>query len=317
MTSAFAFLFPTRAKRAERKRVRAIETFLDQLEQYPFTVATTWDARHKHSHSNLQRVARNAKTCDDYAGHPALADLQRVLQTLPSYRAVIDICSITGLTATHNNCLDDLNPLPETMRFSKPYKENYGPFDESGMRELRRAVFDEFSPDTRSRKGLFSVTDVTWSGKRIADNTGASRRFSLWRRLSSRRYEPQRVRALIYPLELNTIALHSVLTDWRVFHVSRSPEIVGSYRAMRDLWPEGVCALDWQTSTRERQEEDWIIPLPHRVPLELQQRFAALHARLDLAGIEDPLREVCEAVSLARRSSRQAAPDIQLRAAKK
>ncbi|GBQ31941.1 hypothetical protein HLH34_18785 [Gluconacetobacter azotocaptans] len=310
MTSAFALLFASRKKRAERKRVQAISAFLDHLEQHPFKVATLRDPRKKHAHYDLERVVGNAETCDEHAGHPALGDLCRLIHKPPAYRAVIDILSVTGVSATHNNFVGNLDALPETMRFSDPYEENYGPFDQDGMEKLRQAVFDEFSPGTGSKTGLFSITDVTWSGKRIAGNTGASRRFSLWRRLSARNYKPERIHALIHPLELNKDALRKVLTDWRVVHVSRSPEIVSSYRAMRDVWPEGICALDYQTSWGDRREEDWIIPLPHQVPLEVQRRFAALHARLDLDGIEDPLREVCEAISLAQRSSVRSKPDI-------
>ena len=317
MISIFALLFASRTKRAERKRVQAISVFLDQLEKHPFTVATSWDPREKHSHYDLERVIDNARACDEYAGHPALADLQRLIRKLLPYRALIDIRSVTGVTATQNNLVGDLDALPETMRFSRSHAENYGPLGQSGIRELRRAVFEEFSPDTGSRAGLFSITDVTWSGKRIAGNSGASRRFSLWRRLSARDCRTQRIRAVIHPLELDTNALRAVLTDWRVVHVSRSPDIACSYRAMRDLWPEGICALAYQTSLPARRDEDWIIPLPHVVPKELQERFAALHTQLDLSGIEDPLRAVCEAISVAKRSPARTDRDIVLQPAKR
>ncbi|NIE81554.1 hypothetical protein [Asaia sp. As-1742] len=93
--------------------------------------------------------------------------------------------------------------------------------------------------------------------------------------------------------------------------MSRSLEIATSYHAMRAIWPDGIFALNYETSWEDRRDEDWIIPLPHRVPFEMQRRFADLHAQLGLNGIEDVLKGVCESISLSRRSPVRSKPDIE------
>ncbi|GEL54906.1 hypothetical protein ABO01nite_29130 [Asaia bogorensis NBRC 16594] len=303
-------MFACRQKRAERGRVQAVGAFLDQLEVHPFTVATMWDPQKRHAHYDLERVISSAATWRERLPHPAINDLLELIHRPASYHAEIDILSVTGVTATHNGLVGNLDALPETMRFCHPHAESYGPFDKDGMERLRQSVFAEFSPDTGSREGEFDIIDVTWSGKRIAGNSGASRRFSLWRRLSARSIGPVRIRGHIHPIELDMSALRAILTDWRILRVSRSSKIATSYNAMREIWPDGIFALNYETSWEDRREEDWIIPLPHRVPLEMQRRFADLHAQLGLNGIEDVLRGVCESISLSRRSSKRSKPDI-------
>jgi len=214
---------------------------------------------------------------------------------------MIDIRSITGVSHTQTNYVGNLYALPETMRFGT-HKVDFGPFDNAGMAKLRAAVYAEFSNETCKANPYFRITEVRWSGKRIAHNAGAARRFSLWRRLAPN----DRIKALIHPLELDLAALETLLTDWRIVYASSSGEISKAYYAMHVLWTDGILALDYDRSVRTKAGEDyWIIPLPHKVPAGLQEAFAELHAKLNVDALEDPLREVCEARSLALRSSKQ------------
>jgi len=130
-------LFAWRQRRAERRRVQAIGAFLAELENHPFTVATMSDPQKRHAHYDLERVVRSAEDWRARPPHPAINDLLKLIQRPTPYHAEIDILSVTGVTATHNGLVGNLDALPETMRFCNSHAESYGPFDEDGMERLR------------------------------------------------------------------------------------------------------------------------------------------------------------------------------------
>lgn len=317
MKSLLSSIFSLPSVRKKQRNIAVINDFLDELDRYPLVASRDRDPREDTKYYAFRRAVGSR---DDYHlafPHPALTALGKLLQKEPCYRALIDIRSITAVSASKGELIAELDTLPETMSFSGCHKPSFGPFSSAEMKKLRYDVYREFDPGMTSKHGLFSITDITWCQERIAGNAGASRRFSLWRRLASRDgYNPTRIRALMHPISLNEAAFSTLVRDWRFIRVSRHRALERVLVNLSQAWPEGVCIPDYSPSWQDRRNEYWIIPKLHKVPPEVQERFTILHAQLDLAGVEDILRTVSEDRSFARRSRVRAAKDIILQPAR-
>jgi hypothetical protein len=282
-------------KREHRRRVAIINDFLDALEHCPLE-ASNDDRRRGKGYYMLSDVLDIINDSPCLRTHPARSEFKQLIYDKPDYKASIDIRSITAIGSWVGDPISDLDALPETMSFDG-HEASYGPFSEASMTELCNAVYRDFGNNV-SKTRLFPVTDVTWSEERIALNTGASRRFSLWRRLSSReRCSPTRIDALMHPVALNEAAFLTLIRDWRLVLVKHNPMLFEPFLNVKEVWPDGISIMEYERYSGGRQKEYWLIPKPHNAPPEVRARLVCLHAQLDMAGVLDVFRSVCEARS--------------------
>lgn len=285
------------AKRSRQKKAQvAILRFLADLENHPFKADTSRDPREENAYYRLRRMVSFSQAFDNIPPHPASELLSSLLRVGDPYHAKIDIRSITAVSASKGKLVGELDSLPETMSFDDSYPPNYGPFDEEQTARLREAILREFNPSATRNREIFDVTDVTWSHERIAGNCGASRRFSLWRRLAGREgWRTVWLNARITPVYLDEDGFTDLLSSWRIVRVNRSRTLERSLWDMRQGWPDGPCPLDYAPAWQPDRPETWIIPLPHRAPDALRETLIRVHAAIDRAGIEDVLRSISEA----------------------
>ncbi|GAB3587004.1 hypothetical protein [Acetobacter peroxydans] len=289
------FAYQWTGKGEHRRRVAIINDFLDALERCPLEACSA-DGSRGIGYYALRYALDVINDSPYLRTHPARSEFKRLIYDKPEYKASIDIRSITAISSWVGDPIADLDALPETMGFYGR-EPSYGPFSEAGMTELCNAVYQEFG-NSVSEPRLFSVTDVTWSEERIAGNTGASRRFSLWRRLSSReRCSPTRIDALMYPVALNDAAFLTLIRDWRLVLVKHNPMLFEPFLNVKEVWPDGISIMEYERYSGGRQKEYWLIPKPHNAPPEVRARLVCLHAQLDMAGVLDVFRSVCEARS--------------------
>lgn len=282
-------------KREKRRRIAIILDFLDALECCPLEPCSGGGSRGIGYYA-LRRTLHIIHNSPYLRTHPARSELNRLIYDKPEYKASIDIRSITAISSWVHDPISDLDSLPETMRFAGR-EPSYGPFSDAGMTELCNAVYQEFGNNISDPR-LFTVTDVTWSEERIALNDGASRRFSLWRRLSSReRRSPTRIDALMRPVALNEAAFLTLIRDWRLVLVKHNPLLREPFLKVEEVWPDGIFIMEYELYFGGREKEYWLIPKPHNAPPEVRARLVCLHAQLDMAGVSDVFRSVCEARS--------------------
>ncbi len=302
------------SERSRRKKAQvAVLAFLKDLEDHPFKADASRDPREENAYYRLQRMVGFAEAFDNIPLHPACELLRTLLRVGDPYHAKIDIRSITAVSASKGKLVAELDSLPETMSFDKSYPPNYGPFDEDQTARLREAILQEFNPSTTRDREIFDITDVTWSHERIAANCGASRRFSLWRRLAGRGgWHTVWLHARITPVHLDGDVFADLLSSWRIVRVSRSRTLERSLWDMRQAWPDGPCPLDYAPAWQPDHSETWILPLPHRVPASLRKILIRVHAAIDRAGIEDVLRSISEARCLKTIGAAQGENDVPL-----
>lgn len=282
-------------KGEHRRRVAIINDFLDALEHCPLEACND-DGRRGIGYYGLSHALHIINDSPYLRTHPARSEFKHLIYNKPEYKASIDIRSITAISSWVGDPIADLDALPETMSFDGS-EASYGPFSEEGMRELVDSVYEEFGNNVSTTR-LFPVTDVTWSEERIAANTGASRRFSLWRRLSSRDWHsPDRIDALIYPVALNDAAFLTLIRDWRLVLVKHNPILFQPYIKVKEVWPDGISIIEYERHSCLGAKEYWLITKPHNAPHEVRARLVRLHAQLDMAGVLDVFRSVCEARS--------------------
>jgi hypothetical protein len=116
------------------------------------------------------------------------------------YNRRLSLKDIGALSASKGRYVMALDRLPETMHLGA--QETYGPLDDSETTKLRKAVDREFP----LRDGSIEVYEQTWDKLLVGRNSGASRRFSLLRRLN-----PElEINALITPYCLDNQWLRDV-----------------------------------------------------------------------------------------------------------
>ncbi len=112
-----------------------------------------------------------------------------------SYEAEVSLRQIGAVTASKGVYRMHLDRLPETMQLNR--EESYGPLPGSEMERLKAAVLREFGV----KEGRFEVCLQEWDQLYVGVNSGASRRFALWRRLCGD-YPSVRVLANVTPYRL-------------------------------------------------------------------------------------------------------------------
>lgn len=248
----------------------------------------------------LRRLTAIAMPSHGPALHPALSLLSQLLITEEPYDAVIDIRSISSISASRGELINDLDSLPETATLKVDTDSTFGPVNFAQLRTLRRAVYKEFDPSSTS-VGVFSIYERSWDNHRTAPNDGASRRFAYWRRLAQLPGVPRFVQARITRLRLNEQAFTELDTKWRVLAMRSRSRYSNDDLLLRQAWPEGFAVIPRGPGG---DQQYWIIPRPHTAPFGLGPELAALHTQIDLQGIPDPLRLIAEQMASVQNSPR-------------
>lgn len=224
MSSFLRHCLADRDLRAQRKLCALIAGFLDLLEGAPLAPDPDSPLRDRSPLQRVDLLCTVAREAAPAVRHPVCALLPALLVDGDPYRAEIDIRSITAISASKGGRVDALDALPETIGSLYPPAYSFGPYDDAGMKILIEAVFAEFFPDGM-RDRHFVVRDAPWCGERIAANSGASRRFALWRRLAGWPGTPRRIQARIRETGLNREALAAIQRQWRVVWAVGAPEV--------------------------------------------------------------------------------------------
>jgi hypothetical protein len=148
--------------------------------------------------------------------------------------------------------------------------ESFGPLDRAEMQRLIDAVHAEF----RLEEGRFPVALQEWDRLYIGINSGASRRFALWRRLSDRLH-PVQVPVRVTPYRLN----HAVVGELRECY--RVIAIKADVRLWTLLQNSGRAAAGFAYADNGPMAF-FVLPYPHQVPAYLVSYAVGLHRKLDL-----------------------------------
>lgn len=227
--------------------------------------------------------------------HEGIDILRRLLRKKEAYEAEIPLRAVVGVTASRGKLRMSLDSLPETM-FLLP-GDSFAPLDDKQMTRLKAAVMREFS--SSSRDGVFHLDLQEWNGAYVAANTGASRRFALWRRLSSRELEPIHIKAVVTPYSLDRDALRELRDRFRLIYCLDNG-LLGPFMEAEELLPNSFASLG-DLSVGSFIGSLFLVPYTHCLPPRLAEPMSHLHRRIDEAGALDVGRFLTEQISFARR----------------
>ncbi|WP_145614848.1 hypothetical protein [Nitrospirillum bahiense] len=191
------------------------------------------------------------------------------------YDAEVRLLDIRGISASKSDYRANLDAMPESMRLANG--ETFGPFDDAGMAQLREAVEREFGGFGVKRR--FDLLRQTWDGMLIARNAGASRRFSLWRRLARWSNPDLRVPASIIDISISSGMLNLLKTH-------RVTIILTSAVPMIDFWALASRWRNMSFAPTQPGEGVLILPKPETVPI-FASRLGRIHSRLEQDGCFD------------------------------
>jgi len=227
--------------------------------------------------------------------HEGIDILRRLLCKQESYEAQVPLRAVVGVTASKGELRMSLDSLPETMFLSRRY--SFGPLDDEQMARLKAAVMDEFS--SSSHDGVFHLDLQEWNGDYVAANTGASRRFALWRRLSSTELEPTCIKAVVTPYQLDTEALQMLRNRFRLIYCYDNG-LVSPFIQAEEILPNSFACLGG-LSVGSFSKGLFLVPYIHCLPRGLAEPMSHLHRKIDEAGALDVGRYLTEQISVARR----------------
>jgi len=227
----------------------------------------------------LEKICLAVKRCN------LLSDLgteTRMLSRGNPYDGEVRLRDVRGVIASKSDYCANLDAMPESMNLLS--HETYGPFDEAGMARLRAAVEREFGG--YSSTGRYQLYRQTWDGMLIGSNSGASRRFALWRRLERYSNPGLRIRATITDISISDRMLELLQTHRiAIFQASALPMI--DFWELRDRWPNmGFASM-------QGGESVLILPKPETMLL-FASWLARIHNRLEQDGCFDLGRYLTE-----------------------
>lgn len=212
---------------------------------------------------------------------PLLRPLEGMLLKGEPYDGEVRLLDVRGISASKSDYLTNLDAVPDSMNLVAG--ETFGPFDDTGMTRLREAVEREFG---RSGVGRFGLYRQYWDGLLIARNSGASRRFSLWRRLA-RRTDP----GLTIPASIIDISISGDMLDLlrthRVTVIRTSAVPMIDFPAIADRW------RSMSFAPTDADEGVLVLPKPETMPL-LASWLARIHSRLEQDGCFDLARYLAD-----------------------
>jgi hypothetical protein len=218
-----------------------------------------------------------------------------LLRKRESYEAQIPVHAVVGVTASKSELRMSLDSLLQTMFLLKG--DSFGPLDDEQMARLKAVVMDELS--WSSRDGVFHLYLQEWNGAYVATNTGASRRFALWRRLSSRGLESICIKAVVTPYSLDAEASQALRSRFRLIYCDDNG-LLGPFTKAEEILPNSFAPLGYLlvgSFTRAL----FLVPYTHCLPPGLTKAMSHLHRRIDEAGALDVGRYLTEQISVARR----------------
>ena len=228
--------------------------------------------------------------------HEGFGILRGLLREEEPYVAQVPLRAVVGVTASKDEARMSLDSLPETMFLLNG--ETYGPLNDEQMVRLEAAVMREFSSATRG--GVFDLDLQKWNGDYVAGNSGASRRFALWRRLSRRALSPVYLKAKVVPYDIDAEALHTLRDKFRLIYC-RDNGLIGPFMRAEEIMPDSFAAFgDLSHGSRF-----FLVPYVHCMPSGLIGLMRRLHRKIDEEGALDLGRFLTEQISVAlRRSTR-------------
>jgi hypothetical protein len=220
--------------------------------------------------------------------------LANLLKRGEPYEAELPLRRISGVSASKGEKCMNLDSLPETMCLYG--EESFGPLSDEMMKRLREAIYREFGCFTLD--GRFSFDLQVWNGVYVAHNSGASRRFALWRRLS----KSELIRAQVTPYNLDGDALAALRSNWRLIAVAKLDSLLKPLWDAVEIQPD----LFWLASSipthfSNRHEEFLAIPYTDQMPVKLAGKMRKLHRKIDESGVLDVGRFLTEQISVSRR----------------
>jgi hypothetical protein len=249
---------------------RRLQMLLHRLKEFPFEQVPNFDWEDSIPLEELQRWLRLREKPER---HPVARSLRTLIETGSSYEENVSLRQIGAITASRGAYRMHLDRLPETMYLNKG--ESYGPLSDSEMERLKDAVFREFG----IRDGRFVLWFQEWDQLYVGVNSGASRRFALWRRLCSD-CRPVQVPATVTPYRLKPEPLRDLLEGFRAIGIKANWKLPGILNDAGETSKE-FAYLDAEFP----YQSDWamlLIPYPHRFPKEQAHAVLELHRRLDL-----------------------------------
>lgn len=227
----------------------------------------------------LQKISQAVQKCHLLNNLGAEAGM--LLWGTPYYGEV-RLRDVRGVIASKSDYCANLDAMPESMNLLS--HETYGPFDEAGMARLRAAVEREFGG--YSGTGRYQLYRQTWDGMLIGSNSGASRRFALWRRLERQSNPGLRIRASITDISISERVV-DLLRTHRIVIVQTSALPMIDFWALMDRWRKMGFAL------LQGGENVLILPKPETMPL-FASPLARIHNRLEQDGCFDLGRYLTE-----------------------
>lgn len=121
-----------------------------------------------------------------------------------------------------------LNQLPETMHLNAG--ESYGPLSKEQLERLHQSVLREFPA---RGNGRFGIARQEWDGLYIDQNSGASRRFALLRRLAPHR----EIDVEVTPYSLERSWRQNLCEQQRFIGVTDDPQVCLVFNELKKWLP--------------------------------------------------------------------------------
>ncbi len=239
--------------------------FVNALLDCRFEAPECFDVRRDVPLFELQRWT----SVEHHSVHPGARALKQLLCKGPSFKALVPLCKIGAISNSQSNRIMHLDSLPETMRLGRG--ESYGPLPEEELDRLRNAVFDEFSV----RNECFGLYLQEWDRLYIAPNSGAARRFALWRRLTHDRDID--LPSVVTPYSLEQGSLAVLREEYRTV-------LIKPDNALQLLLYGASDATSHFSYLQPSVPSGWamlLVPYPHMLPKAHRPLLLALHRRLE------------------------------------
>jgi hypothetical protein len=251
---------------SSRKRLQSL---LGALGEFPFDRAPDFNLEDDLPFQELNRWLSLRQVPEI---HPAARALKHLIEQGSPYKMEVSLRQIGAVSASKGNYRMHLDRLPETMQLNPA--ENYGPLSEPEMSRLKTAVFREFGLSD----GRVSLSFQQWDQLYVAMNSGASRRFALWRRLSGA-HASEKLLANVTPYSLNRDILQMLREDYRAIGIKADPKLSMLLYEAREM-SQQFAYLD-SVSPYQSERAILLVPYPHRFSKKQLPSVLNLHRRLE------------------------------------
>lgn len=205
------------------------------------------------------------------SAHPGMAALQNLVQQGSDFETTVQLAKIGAVVHSKGGSGMYLDRLPETMDLMPG--ESYGPLSESELGRLKGSVYERFG----LWNGRFHLNLQEWDQLYIAENSGASRRFALWRRLT--RNGSVDLPATVTPYQLGEVALRSLREDYRAIGIQENMQL---WQLLYEAGEAGK-HFAYLSSGFEMPSSRaiFLLPYPHMLPKAHLSPLLSLHRRVE------------------------------------